>query len=108
MSGAVRRVTDAVLLGWLDDAPARLERYLIRHPEASARLDQLTELSEGQGRHLEACLEPTVDFPERMVRAVTPRPDATASPALLLDMLTLPWRTASLLVDPRRGQGAES
>jgi hypothetical protein len=108
MSGAVRRVTDAVLLRWLDDAPARLERYLARHPEALARLDALTELSEGQGRHLEACLEPTVDFRDRMLQAVTPTPGAAASPALLLDMLTLPWRTASLLVDPQRGQGADS
>lgn len=107
MSIAFRRVTDAVLLRWLDEAPARLERYLVHHPDASTRLEELTAFSPGMGEHLEQALAPDDDFAERMVRAVTPSARAAETPALLLDMLTLPWRTASLLVDPRRSQGAQ-
>jgi hypothetical protein len=100
-------VTDADLLKWLDEAPSRLERYLEKHPEAAARLDELTEFSPEMGTHLEEALAPADDFRERMLRAVTPPPKAGETSALLLDMLTLPWRTASVLVDPKRIQGAE-
>jgi hypothetical protein len=78
-----------------------------RHPEAATRLDELTEFSPSLGTHLEEALAPTEDFRERLLRAVTPSPKAGETPALLLDMLTLPWRTASVLVDPKRIQGAE-
>jgi hypothetical protein len=107
MSVPFRKATDADLLKWLDEAPARLERYIEKHPEAAIRLDELTEFSPAMGTHLEAALAPAEDFRERMLRAVTPSPKAGETPALLLDMLTLPWRTASVLVDPKRIQGAE-
>lgn len=105
MSIAFRRVTDAVLLRWLDEAPARLERYLAANPEASARLEALTALGPDFEQQLQEAIAPDDDFSARMVRAVTPPARSAETPALLLDMLTLPWRTASLLVDPRRGQG---
>ena len=108
MSTSFRKPTDADLLKWLDDAPARLERYLEKHPEAAARLESLTELSPAVGVTLEEALAPAEDFAERMLRAVTPSPKAGETPTLLLDMLTLPWRTASVLVDPKRIRGAES
>lgn len=107
MSVPFRKVTDADLLRWLDESPSRLEKYLDKHPEAVVRLEELTELSEAMGSQLEEALAPAEDFRERMVRAVTPSPRSGETPALLLDMLTLPWRTASVLVDPTRIQGAE-
>lgn len=104
MSGPFRKITDAILLEWLDHSPARLEKYLDAHPEAADRLEELTQLSPDMGSQLQAALVPAEDFHERMVRSVTPKPGAGQTSQLLLDMMTLPWRTASVLVDPKRIQ----
>lgn len=108
MSVPFRKASDADLLRWLDEAPSRLDRYCEKHPEALLRLEALTEFGPNMGSQLAAALAPTPDFKERMVRAVTPPPRAAETPTLLLDMMTLPWRTASVLVDPKRIQGADS
>ena len=102
MSMGARRVTDAVLLEWLDRAPEKLERYLHAVPDAASRLESLTELGSQATENLVASFTPDAAFAERMLQLVSPSPDAAQASSLVFGMLSLPWRTLWCLTDPDR------
>lgn len=102
MSMGARRVTDAVLLEWLDRAPDKLERYLHAVPDAANRLESLTELGSQATEQLVESFAPDDDFAARMLRLVAPSPEAAQMSGLVFGLFTLPWQTLSCLTDPDR------
>lgn len=95
------RVSDDTLLQWLEDDPERLEQFLEANPEVADRLDALTELDAGVGQALEQAFAPTDDFATRMVEGLRIDPVTRETVGLLAAVFTLPWRTASFVVDPQ-------
>ena len=93
-----RPASDTTLLGWLDDRPDRLERYLASNPGATDHVDDLTSLAEAIGPALEELTRPDEGLQARM----TARLGAPASevPMLIWDLMGLALRTASVLANP--------
>ena len=94
------RVDDDTLLQWLDHQPARLDKYLLAHPDALDRLDELTALSDDDGDRLGRSVAPAEDLSERMVEGLRTDPAAAQAASIVFELFALPWRTASFLVDP--------
>jgi hypothetical protein len=108
MSMGARRVTDAVLLEWLDRAPDKLERYLQTVPDAASRMESLTALGAEAAEQLAESFSPDADFAERMLQLVSPSPDSAQMTGLVFGMLTLAWQTLSSLADPDRSWETEA
>lgn len=93
-----RSAPDAKLLGWLEGRPARLERFLEANPQAVERLDELTALGAAIAPALEEITRPAADLQARLVARLAAPPSEV--PMLILDLMGLAMRTATVLVNP--------
>jgi hypothetical protein len=90
--------SESVLAVWLETGdPASVQSHLETCDECAARLESLTDLGSLQ-QELTTVTNPPSDLADRTTTGVKGRLAAQEAVSVVVDMLTLPFRTAVVLV----------
>ena len=90
--------SDPVLAVWLETGqPSSVDAHLEACDECASRLEELTDLG-GLHEELAVAMSPPEDLADRTTVGVKGRLAAQEAVSVVVEMLTLPFRTASVLV----------
>jgi hypothetical protein len=90
--------SEAVLTAWLETGePSSVDSHLAACDECAERLEALTDLG-GLHDGLTALTRPPDDLADRTTVAVRGRLAAQEAVSVVVDMLSLPFRTAAILI----------
>jgi hypothetical protein len=103
MNLVLRPPTSKRLDYWLDNKPAKFERYLAAHPEVADRFEAanpLAGLAENVRDTLSAAIAAPIDLAARLRERLLSERDDTSPLAVALDLGTLGAATLSMLAGP--------
>ena len=101
MSAFATSPSTARLARLLEGKPAKLERYLVDHPEAEAELERLSSLPARARSALSDALSAPIDLAERLRSRLVAPAAGTDTQSVVMDLMGLGWQTARVLLsDP--------
>lgn len=96
-----RHPPDEVLVRWLETGrPRRVGRHIEECDVCMERLEDVSDLDGGVLTGLESASAPPADLHARTAGGVSDRLAAEEALSTVLDLFTVPWRTASSILDP--------
>lgn len=96
-----RHPPDEVLVRWLETGrPRRVGRHVEDCDECMERLDVVSDLDGGLITGLQSASAPPADLHARTTGGVSDRLAAEEALSSVLDLFTVPWRTAASILDP--------
>ena len=105
MSASAASGSPARLARLLEGKPAKLERYLVDHPEAEAELERLSSLPARARSALGEALRAPSDLAERLRSRLAAPATATDTQFVVMDLMGVGWQTVRVLMsepeDPR-------